>query len=71
MHARFKLFACVGGMHRAHRAGDVGMSKFMNQTPRHVAWFVSECMKLRETMPDLARHVEEYHVDMFCSDGDA
>jgi hypothetical protein len=71
MHARLNLFACVGGMHRAHRAGDVDMSKFMNQTPRHVAWFVSECMKLRETMPDLARHIEGYHVDMFSSDGDA
>jgi hypothetical protein len=76
MHARFNLFACVGGVHRVHgRAGDVGMSKFMNQTPRHVAWFVSECMKLRdalyhETMPDLARHFEGYHIDMFSSDGD-
>jgi hypothetical protein len=58
-------------MHRAHRAKDVDMSKFMNQTPRHVAWFVSECMKLRETMPGLARHLEGYHVDMFSSDGDA
>jgi hypothetical protein len=47
------------------------MSKFMNQTPRHVACVVSECMKLRETMPDLARHLEGYHVDMFSSDGDA
>jgi hypothetical protein len=55
-------------MQRAHRAGDVDMSKCMNQTPRHVAWFVSECMKLRETMPDLARHLEGYHVDMFSSD---
>jgi hypothetical protein len=34
-------------------------------------WFVSECMKLRETMPALARHLEGYHVDMFSSDGDA
>jgi hypothetical protein len=60
----------VGG--RRWEAGDVDMSKFMNQTPRHVAWFVSECIvKLRETMPDLARHLEGYHVDMFPSDGDA
>jgi hypothetical protein len=68
------LFACMGGMHRAHRAGDVGMSKFMNeskQTPHYVAWFVSECMKLRETMSDLARYLEGYHVDIFSSDGDA
>jgi hypothetical protein len=28
-------------------------------------------MKLRETMPDLARHLEGYHVNMFSSDGDA
>jgi hypothetical protein len=68
--SRFNLFACVGGMRRAHRAGDVGMSKFMNQTPRHVAWFVSECTKLRETMPDLARHLEGYHVDMLCKADD-
>jgi hypothetical protein len=65
MHARFNLFACVGGMHRAHRAGDEGISKLMNQTPRHVAWFVSECTSWRETMPDLPRHFEGYHVDMF------
>jgi hypothetical protein len=68
MHARFSLFACVGGMHKARRAGDEGMSRFMNQTPRHVAWFVSECMKLRETMPDLSRHFGGYPVDMFSSD---
>jgi hypothetical protein len=54
MHARFNLFASAGSMHRAHRAGDEGMSKFMNQTPRHLAWFVSECMKLHEAMPDLS-----------------
>jgi hypothetical protein len=36
MHARYSLFACVGGMHKAHMAGDEGMSKFMDQTPRHV-----------------------------------
>jgi hypothetical protein len=71
MHARFNLFACVGGMHRAHRAGNEGISKFMNQTLRHVACFVSECMKLHEIMPDLPRHFEGYHVDMFSSDGDA
>jgi len=47
------------------------MSKFMNQSPRHVARFVSECMQLRETKPDLSRHFEDYcHVDMFSSDGD-
>ena len=46
------------------------MSKFMNQSPRQVARFVSECMQLRETQPDLSRHFEEYHVDMFSSDGD-
>jgi hypothetical protein len=43
----------------------------INQTPRHVPWFVSECMKLRETMPDLARHFEGYHKDMSPYDGDA
>ena len=61
------LFDCVGGIHRAKRAGDAGMSKFMNQSPRHVARYVSECMQLRETKPDLRRHFEEYHVDLFSS----
>jgi len=69
--AQYKLFDGVGGIHRAKRAGDAGMSKFMNQSPRHVARFVSECMQLRETKPDLSRHFEDYcHVDMFSSDGD-
>ena len=36
MHAQYKLFACVGGIHRAQRAGNAGMSKFMNRSPRHV-----------------------------------
>ena len=71
MHARYNLFACVGGIHRARRAGDEGMSKFMNQTPRHVARFVSECMQLRETKPDLSRHFEGFPVDLFSSDDDA
>jgi hypothetical protein len=43
----------------------------MSKVCVNVAWFVSECMKLRETMPDLARHFEGYHVDTFSSDGDA
>jgi hypothetical protein len=46
------------------------MSKFMNQTPRHVAMFVSECMQLRETQPDLKRHFQGYRVDLFSSDYD-
>ena len=71
MHTQCKLFDCVGGIHRAKRAGDAGMSKFMNQSPRHVARYVSECMQLRETNPDLRRHFEDYHVDLFSSDGDA
>jgi hypothetical protein len=29
MHARYNLFECVGGIHRARRAGDEGMSKFI------------------------------------------
>ena len=70
MHAQYQLFACVGGIHRAERAGDAGMSKFMSQSPRHVARFVSVCMQLRETKPDLSRHFEDYHVDPFSSDGD-
>jgi len=70
MHAHYNLFACVGGIHKAKRAGDTGMSQFMNQSPRHVAKFVSECMQLRETKPDLSRHFEENHVDLFSSDGD-
>lgn len=70
MHARYNLFACVGGIYRARRAGDEGMLKFMNQTPRHVARFVSECLQLRDTKPDLTRHFEDYHVDLFSSDGD-
>ena len=42
-----------------------------NQSPRHVARFVSECMQLRETKPDLSRHFKDYcQVDMFSSDGD-
>ena len=60
----------MGGIHKAKRAGDTGMSQFMNQSPRHVAKFVSECMQLRETKPDLSRHFEENHVDLFSSDGD-
>jgi hypothetical protein len=51
-----QLVASVGGMHKAHRAGDEDKSKLTNQTLRHVAWFVSECIKVRETMPDLSRH---------------
>lgn len=70
MHAHYNLFACVGGIHRAKRAGDTGMSKFMNQSPRHVARFVSECMQLREEKPDLSRHFEENYVDLFSSDSD-
>ena len=70
MHARYNLFACVGGIYRARRAGDEGMLKFMNQTPRHVARFVSECLQLRDTKPDLTRHFEDYPVDLFSSDGD-
>lgn len=71
MHAKYNVFECVGGTHRARRAGDTGMLKFMNQTPRHVARFVSACMQLRETLPDLARHLEgRYHVDLFSSDDD-
>ena len=54
MHAKCNLFACVGGVHRARKAGGKGMNKSMsNQTPRHVARFVSECMQLREEKPDL------------------
>jgi len=68
MHAQYKLFDCVGGIHRAKQAGDSGMSKFMNQSPRHVARFVSECMQLRESKPDLNRHFEDCHVDLFSSD---
>ena len=41
MHAQYELFDCIGGIHRAKRAGDAGMFKFMNQSPRHVARFVS------------------------------
>jgi hypothetical protein len=52
MHARYNVLACVGGIHRAHMAGDEGMSECLNQTPRHVARFVSECMHVRETKPD-------------------
>ena len=70
MHAKYNLFACVGGIYRARRAGDEGMSRFMNQTPRHVARFVSECLQLRDTKPDLTRHFEDYPVDLFSSDGD-
>lgn len=39
---------------------DCGSEQFMNQSPRHVARFVSECMQLRETKPDLSRHFEDY-----------
>ena len=51
MHAQYKLFDCVGGRihHRAKRAGDSEMSKFMNESPRHVARFVSQCMQLQES----------------------
>jgi hypothetical protein len=71
MHAKYNVFECVGGTHRARRAGDTGMLKFMNQAPRHVARFVSACMQLRETLPDLERHLEgRYHVDLFSSDDD-
>ena len=34
-----------------------------------MARFVSECMQFRETKPDLSRHFEDYHVDLFSSDG--
>ena len=64
MHTQDALVAYIG----AKRAGDAGMSKFMNQSPLHVARFVSECMQLRETKPDLRRHFEDYHVDLFSSD---
>ena len=40
-------------------------------TASNVARYVSECMQLRETKPDLRRHFEDYHVDLFSSDGDA
>jgi hypothetical protein len=40
MHAWYNLFACVGGIHKAHMAGDEGMSKFMDQIPRHVCGMI-------------------------------
>jgi len=42
------------GLQRAHyKADDKGMENFTNQTSRHVARFVYECMQLREDKPDL------------------
>jgi hypothetical protein len=38
MHARYNLFACVGGMHKAHMAGDEGMSKFMGLNSPPCMW---------------------------------
>jgi hypothetical protein len=63
---RCGLFDCCGGLSGARRAGDAGMRMFMNQAPRHVARFVSECMQLREVLPDLLRYSE--FVDLFSSD---
>jgi hypothetical protein len=65
MHARYFLSACVAVMRKAHRTRDGGMSKLMNLIHCHVAWLVSECMKLRETMPDLFRHFDGCPVDIF------
>jgi hypothetical protein len=39
MHARLNWFACVGGMHRARRAGDEGMYVKVYEA-RHVACMV-------------------------------
>ena len=41
----------------------------MNQTPRHVARFVSECMQLREEKSNLSKHFDEHHVDQDAGDG--
>ena len=68
--ARCGLFECVGGVARARRAGDAGMRLFMNQPPRLVARFVSECMQRRELLPDLLRYSEEF-VDLFSSDDES
>lgn len=63
------LFNCVGGLESAQRAGDMGMKLFMNQAPRQVAKFISECMQLRETLPDLRRQFPlETPVDLFLPD---
>ena len=65
------LIVSVAYIEQSEQVTLAGMSKFMNQSPRHVARFVSECMPLRETKPDLSRHFEDYcHFDMFSSDGD-
>ena len=59
-------FECVGWVARARRAVDAGMRLFMNQPPRLVARFVSECMQFRELL-----RCFEGAVDLFSSDDES
>ena len=54
----------------ARRAGDICMRLFMNQPLRLVARFVSECIQLRETLPDLLQYSEEV-IYLFSSDDES
>jgi len=48
VHAKHSLFARVGGVLSARKAGDEGMDKFIYRTPCHVARYGSDCMQLRK-----------------------
>ena len=72
MHAQYKLFACICGIHRAKRARDAGMFQ-VYESMALVMWeglCLSACSYGRQRLISVGWHFEDYHVHLFSSDGD-